>query len=306
MRLSELNGNDYNKFYEFFISLDFTDDQFAKIFNNRELKIYDDKIIMANTVINFKYLLDKLYNKDKGYDPDKIRKLMIYNSKLLTTSKKTMEDNWQNLLDLSISDSVVSIAKNDNNNFLHFNDNDIKKMVENRPDVICTDINNIVSRIIKLKEFGYTKEQIIYMIPIAPSLLTQNYEAIKNKISFLADLKYNKKDIIQITSTFPSYYDYSFEALDERFFLLETLNLHETVIERPYIIKQSPKLTYARYMYFLDNNISIAKNNRKIFLQEKLFSKIYNITKEELLEKYDYQKFQEEKAKIFVNKQKKY
>ena len=65
MRLSELNGNDYNKFYEFFISLDFTDDQFMKIFNNREHKIYDDKIIMANTVINFRFLLDKLYSKEK-------------------------------------------------------------------------------------------------------------------------------------------------------------------------------------------------------------------------------------------------
>lgn len=288
-----------------FKAINFTDEDINKLESYSELKMYSNEVIVCNLMINFRYLLDKLYDEPC---PEKIIKKFIYFPKLLCTSKDKLEKNWQNLKDISISDNNTSLNINNNDNFLHFTEIEVRKIVEERPDILCTETNNIINRITKLKEIGYTKENIIYMTISAPAILMQPYEGIKNKISYLADLKYNKSEILAISSKFPTIFNYSFEALDNRFFLLENLKLHDVVVERPFILKQSPKLTYARYMFFLENNISIETNNRKLFLQEKLFSKIYNITKEELFQKYDYNVFEEEKAKILVHKkeQKKY
>ena len=48
----------------------------------------------------------------------------------------------------------------------------------------------------------------------------------------------------------------------------------------------------------MDKGINIDIDNyRKLFIGQKNFEKSYGITKEELLKKYDYNKFKEEKEK---------
>ena len=60
---------------------------------------------------------------------------------------------------------------------------------------------------------------------------------------------------------------------------------------------QSLALSYARYMFYKDKGIKIYESNyNKLFIEQKQFEKQYGITNQELLERYEYNKYQERKS----------
>lgn len=68
--------------------------------------------------------------------------------------------------------------------------------------------------------------------------------------------------------------------------------MHELAIIDSKQLIQSVKLSYARYKYYEDNNVFINMDNyRKLFVNEKQFKKRSNMTKSELLNKYDYSEY---------------
>ena len=57
---------------------------------------------------------------------------------------------------------------------------------------------------------------------------------------------------------------------------------------------QSVNLSYARYMFFEEKQIKVSMDNYIIlFVGNRQFENQYGITKEELIEKYDYEKYME-------------
>ena len=56
---------------------------------------------------------------------------------------------------------------------------------------------------------------------------------------------------------------------------------------------QSTALTYARYMFFTNERDLIIDetNYKRMFISQKRFEKIYGVTNDELLKKYNYEKF---------------
>ena len=52
---------------------------------------------------------------------------------------------------------------------------------------------------------------------------------------------------------------------------------------------QSVQLSYARYNFYKDNDIEIDESNfSRLFVGQKRFEKQYEVTKEEILERYPY------------------
>ena len=63
-------------------------------------------------------------------------------------------------------------------------------------------------------------------------------------------------------------------------------------------LMQSTALSYARYMFNKEKGIEINETNyNKLFMSQKQFEKQYGVTKQEILEKYDYKKYLERQEK---------
>ena len=97
-----------------------------------------------------------------------------------------------------------------------------------------------------------------------------------------------------MTLDFPGIYDFSTENLKQKIEFYDSINLHSLATKSPKDLMQSTALSYARYMFYKDNGISIDETNyKKLFASQKSFEKQYGIKKEELLAKYDYKEYME-------------
>ena len=76
----------------------------------------------------------------------------------------------------------------------------------------------------------------------------------------------------------------------------DSIVMHKLAVVDAKLLMQSTALSYARYEFYKDKGNEIDMiNYRKLFIGQKNFEKQFGITKQELLEKYDYNKFMEGK-----------
>ena len=149
-----------------------------------------------------------------------------------------------------------------------------------------------------LLKIGYTKEEVIKMTKSLPSVYGYSIENIKQKIEDMVTLGYTKEEVIRMTKSFTPIYGLSIENMKQKIEFYDSIDMHELAVINPKQLMQSVNLSYARYSFYKDRGIDIDMNNyRKLFVEQKKFEKAYRITKKELLEKYDYNKYKEEKEK---------
>ena len=149
-----------------------------------------------------------------------------------------------------------------------------------------------------LLKIGYTKEEVIKMTKSFPPIYGLSIENIKQKIEDIISLGYTKEEVIKITKSSPQIYSLSIESIKQKIEFYDSIDMHELAVINPKQLMQSVNLSYARYSFYKDRGIDIDMNNyRKLFVGQKDFEKAYRITKKELLEKYDYNKYKEEKEK---------
>ena len=145
---------------------------------------------------------------------------------------------------------------------------------------------------------GYTKEEVIKMTKSLPSIYSLSIENMKQKIEDMIALGYTKEEVIKMTKSFPPIYGLSIENIKQKIEFYDSVSMHELAVINPKLLMQSVNLSYARYSFYKDRGIDIDINNyRKLFIEQKRFEKEYGISKIELLEKYDYNKYKEEKEK---------
>ena len=143
-----------------------------------------------------------------------------------------------------------------------------------------------------------TKEEVIKMTKTLPSIYGYSIENMKQKIIDIMDLGYTKEEVIKMTKTLPSIYGLSIENIKQKIDFYNLIGMHELTVIDAKLLMQSTNLSYARYSFYMDIGINIDMNNyRKLFINQKQFEKTYGITKEELLERYDYNKYKEEVEK---------
>ena len=153
--------------------------------------------------------------------------------------------------------------------------------------------------IILLCNFGYTKEESKEILNTY-SLNTYKPETLKKKIEeinmYMEKLGYSKEEVIKMTKSLPTIYSLSIDNIKQKTDFYDSIGLHELTINDTKQLMQSVSLSYARYMFYKEKNIEITdKSYNKLFINQKQFQKAYGITKEELLEKYDYQAYIQQK-----------
>ena len=147
-------------------------------------------------------------------------------------------------------------------------------------------------------ECGYTKEEVIKMTKALPSIYGYSIENMKQKIADIIELGYTKEEVIKMTKALPAIYGYSIENIKQKIDFYNLIGMHELAVVDAKKLMQSTNLSYARYSFYIDLGINVDMNNyRKLFINQKQFEKNYGITKEELLERYDYNKYKEEVEK---------
>ena len=153
--------------------------------------------------------------------------------------------------------------------------------------------------IILLCNLGYTKEESKEILNTDP-LNTCKPETLKKKIEeinmYMEKLGYSKEEVIKMTKSLPTIYGLSIDNIKQKIDFYDSIGLHELAINDTKKLMQSVSLSYARYMFYKEKNIEITdKSYNKLFINQKQFQKAYGITKEELLEKYDYQAYIQQK-----------
>lgn len=148
-------------------------------------------------------------------------------------------------------------------------------------------------------KLGYTEEDY--------EIIRNNYAVIqikdetlikklKDNFAFLLKIGYTKEEVIKMTKILPSIYGFSIENMKQKIDFYDSIDMHELAVINPKQLMQSVNLSYARYSFYKDRGIDIDMNNyRKLFVEQKKFEKAYRITKKELLEKYDYDKYEEQR-----------
>ena len=153
--------------------------------------------------------------------------------------------------------------------------------------------------IILLCNFGYTKEESKEILNTYP-LNACKPETLKKKIEeinmYMEKLGYSKEEVIKMTKSLPTIYGLSIDNIKQKIDFYDSIGLHELAINDTKQLMQSVSLSYARYMFYKEKDIEITdKSYNKLFINQKQFQKAYGITKEELLEKYDYQAYIQQK-----------
>ena len=130
-----------------------------------------------------------------------------------------------------------------------------------------------------------------------PSIFSHNISTIKGRIEDIISLGYTKEETLNIIYELPALLGYSLDKIKTKINYLKEINLEQIVTTNTKQLIQSTELTYARYEYLKNeqNKTITMVDYTRLFVRDKQFEKQYNITKKELLEKYDYNKYMEEK-----------
>ena len=153
--------------------------------------------------------------------------------------------------------------------------------------------------IILLCNFGYTKEESKEILNTYPLNICKP-ETLKRKIEeinmYMEKLGYSRAEVIKMTKSLPAIYGLSIDNIKQKIDFYDSIGLHELAINDTKQLMQSVSLSYARYMFYKEKSIEITdKSYNKLFINQKQFEKAYRITKVELLEKYDYQAYIQQK-----------
>ena len=169
-------------------------------------------------------------------------------------------------------------------------------MAKKMPTLYCYSIENIKQKIDDLISLGYSRDDVIKMTKQLPTLFGYGIENIKQKMDNLISLGYSHEDVIKMTKQLPALFGLSIETVKQKIDFYKQTNLDDIVLTDTKKLMQSTDLTYARYMFLKDKGIEITVNYyNKLFYSAKIFEKQYGIDKSTLLEKYNYQKYMEER-----------
>ena len=173
---------------------------------------------------------------------------------------------------------------------------EVIKMTKSLPSIYCLSIDNIKKKIEDMEKIGYSRAEVIKVTKSMPTIYGYSIDNIKQKIEDMEKLGYSKEEVIKMTKNLPAIYSLNIDNIKQKIDFYDSIGLHELAINDTKKLMQSVSLSYARYMFYKEKNIEITDESyKKLFIGQKRFEKVYGITKEELLEKYDYQAYIQQK-----------
>lgn len=151
-------------------------------------------------------------------------------------------------------------------------------------------------------ELWYNKEDI-ELIKESYSVKDLKEETLFNNIKrnyyFFLGLGYKKEEVIKMTKSLLSIYGLNINNIKEKIDFYKSIELNELILIDTKQLMQSVDLSYARYQFYKNekNEIITMDNYRKLFASQKRFEKSHGISKKDLIEKYNYDKYIEEQEK---------
>ena len=179
---------------------------------------------------------------------------------------------------------------------LGYSKEEVIKMTKSLPAIYGLSIDTLKQKIEDMEKLGYSKEEVIKMTKSLSAIYGYSIDTLKQKIEDMKKLGYSRAEVIKMTKSLPAIYSYSIDNIKQKIDFYDSIGLHELAINDTKKLMQSVSLSYARYMFYKEKNIEITdKSYYKLFINQKRFEKAYGITKKELLEKYDYQAYIQQK-----------
>ena len=259
---------------EEFIKLGYTEEDYEIIRNNYAVNQIKDEALIKRLKDNFSFLLKM------GYTKEEVIKMTKSLPSIYSYSIENMKQKIEDMITLGYTKEEVI------------------KMTKNSPSIYSYSIETIKQKIEDMITLGYTKEEVVKMTKGIPIIYSLSIENMRQKIEDIISLGYTKEEVIKMTKSLPSIYSLSIESIKQKIDFYDSIDMHELAVINPKQLMQSVNLSYARYSFYKDRGIDIDMNNYgKLFVGQKKFEKTYGITKKELLEKYDYNKYKEEKEK---------
>ena len=257
---------------EEFIILGYTKDDYDSIRNSYPISSIKDETLIEKVRDNYSFLL-KL-----GYKREEIIKITKSLPEIYGYSTRTIEQKMKDMISLGYTKEEVI------------------RMTKNSPSIYSYSIETIKKKIDDIISLGYTRKEVIKMTKGLSQIYGYSIEGIKQKIDDMISLGYTRKEVINMTKDLPAIYGYSKKNMKQKKDFYDSIGLHELVSVDPKQLIQSVNLSYARYCFYKDKGIDIDMNNyRKLFVREDQFEKSNGITKQELIEKYDYDKYEEQR-----------
>ena len=248
-----------------FIEFGYTEEAYETMRRDYSLQTYTDEKLslkfkeITNLLISLGYTHEEIIKMTKKFPP-------IYS---LTIENIEQKINYM----LSLGYSLEEIVK----------------MTKSAPAIYSYTIENMEQKINDVIKLGYSREEVIQMVKLLPAIYGCSIENMEQKISDVIKLGYTREEVIQMTKILPAIYGYSIENIRQKIEFYGSIGMHKIVAKNPLKLIQSVELSYARYHFYLSRGTVVnMENYNKLFLNNKLFERIYRISKAELLEQYSY------------------
>lgn len=216
---------------------------------------------------------EKYFSNTFNFDICEIKKMGEIFPTLYSYSKDNIETKKGDLLKIGYSDE------------------NIKKLVRKHPQIYSYSIENINQKISDLIDLGFKNEEVLNITITFPSIFGVKIETIKEKISEIERYGYQKEEVFKIILSFPYILGFSKENIKEKLEFYIGVDMKGLPVLDARQLMQSIKLTNARYNFYTSRGEDININSySKLYMNEKQFVKQYGITKEELIEEYNYLK----------------
>ncbi len=286
----------------------YTDKQIEKIVNNHSTGKMKPETLLAKIKENYNFLISLGYKKEDIIKMTKhLPAIYVYTTENMEQKISELEKYGyarEDIIKMTkrlpelFSYNIDSIKqKSEELEKIGYSKEDIIKMTKNSPAICGLALENIKQKMEDMKALGYSIEDIIKITRESPSVYCVNIETMKQKIEEIIKLGYSKEEVIVMTRHLPTIFGYSTENLKQKIQFYNSIGLHSVLIIDPNKLMQSVELSYARYMFFKDRGIDIdTQNYSRIFKGQKVFESQYGVTKEELLEKYDYKEYLKKKS----------
>ena len=161
--------------------------------------------------------------------------------------------------------------------------------------IYTLNIETIRKRIEDIMSLGYTKKQVLKMTVLYPQLYSLNIEQMKQKMEDIMLLGYTKDEVLKMTILLPTLYGLNIETIRKKIEFYDAIDIHKHAITSPRNLMQSVALTYARYIFYSLRGVDITIDNcEKLFDGNAIFEHMYGITKEKLIERYNYEEYMSE------------
>ena len=248
-----------------------------------------------------------------GYTHDEVLKMIKLYPTIYSFGIESMKKKIEDMVELGYSrDEVIKMTKSlpsifgkSMNNVkkkiedmmvLGYTKEDVLKISKSIPSIYSQNIESINQKLLDFMQMGYSKKDVIKITRKVPSIFSVGASHLKNKMLEIMKLGYSYDEVIQLTNKFPIIYSLSIDTILKRISFYQSIGVTDFILNDSYKLMQSTKLSFARYMFYKEHDVSVENNDyRKLFISAKNFFKKYGITNVDLIKKYNYDLYLEER-----------